>query len=150
MTERFQKMKAAGLIVVIFGAGLVAGMAILRLTLPPPHMPPPHGPGGPSVHAGPEHVLRSFGKRLDLSDEQLNEVRKVLKGSHEEVEEIFSKVQPELEASFKRAQERIRAVLDEERAKRFDEMIEEWEHTHKPRHHPPPPPIIPPPDPPGP
>jgi len=138
MTERIQKMKAAGLMIVIFAAGLIAGLAIFRLTLPPRH-----GPGGPMGPPGPEQVLRSFQNRLQLSDEQVEKVRLVLQESRQAAEKLFVKVRPDLEMNFKSAQARIRATCNPAQAKAFDQMIEEFERG--PHHPPPHPPIIPPP-----
>ncbi len=138
MTERIQKMKAAGLMIVIFAAGLIAGLAIFRLTLPPRH-----GPGGPKGPPGPEQVLGSFQTRLQLSDEQRQQVRLVLQESRQEADKFLIKVRPDLEISFKRAQAKIRVLLDPTQAKAFDQMIEEFERG--PHHPPPHPPIIPPP-----
>ncbi len=145
MSEKIRRLTAAGLVVVIFAAGVLTGIAAYRLLSPCPH--PPSDPKSfmPPPPPRPHELVMIFKDRLGLDDAQVKKVEKILSEGHKEVEAIKSKVRPELERSFKKGQNKIRMILRENQVQLFNKMVEEWKHMrHKHRrghggHHPLPP-----------
>jgi Spy/CpxP family protein refolding chaperone len=102
---------------------------LLVLTLPTLAMAMPEG--GPRHHGG-EHGHRMF-KELDLNEQQRRDIRKLMgeqmKGRHEITQRYLEKLpaaeqkamQDELKAAQEQRQQSIRALLDPQQQKAFDE-----------------------------
>lgn len=78
-------------------------------------------PGEPPAMAG-----RLFGahlaRRLDLSEEQQEEIRAILEESRREGEELRNRMRPEVEMLMQRTRAAIEEVLTPEQQEKFEEM----------------------------
>lgn len=81
---------------------------------PPPQQPPPRQP---------PPFTREMEERLDLSDDQRQQIQAILRDSREESEAIRRELRPRLEKNLKATQDRIGAVLTPEQHKTFDELV---------------------------
>ena len=99
---------ALGTFVVLQRPHLLDGMR------PPPQQPPPRQP---------PPFTREMEERLDLSDDQRQQIQAILRDSREESEAIRRELRPRLEKNLKATQDRIGAVLTPEQHKTFDELV---------------------------
>ena len=90
------------------GAHLYYARALARPPGPPPFFGRPMGP-----------MLES---RLDLSEEQRQELRQVLEESRREAEAMRAEMAPRMREIMARNEDRIRAILTPEQAERFEEL----------------------------
>ncbi len=91
--------------------------------------------------------LRALARKLELSDEQTERVRAILREDRDArrklTEEVFERCGEPLGLHREKSDARIRALLNPEQQKRFDEFVRDHRHGgHRglPRDHGPPPP----------
>jgi len=81
--------------------------------------------------------VRALKRKLDLSDEQVESVRRILREDREKrrklTEEVFERCGVPLERHRGEVDERIRAVLDPEQQKRFERLPRRQRHPGPPR-----------------
>ncbi|MEW5854995.1 MAG: hypothetical protein AB2A00_39835 [Myxococcota bacterium] len=123
---------AALLAAALFGAGVATGIVLDRNLLGPESRGPP----------SPDRIVSHFKSELNLNAEQEKVVQAALADGFGDARKIMERVRPEMSAAIERSNVRIRAVLTPEQAKRFDEMVIEFERRRGP--FPPPPPDRPP------
>lgn len=104
--------------------GIVIGALGTFVVLQRPHpldgmRPPPQQPPPPQ----PPPFTREMEERLDLSDDQRQQIQAILRDSREESEAIRRELRPRLEKNLKATQDRIGAVLTPEQHKTFDELV---------------------------
>ncbi len=104
--------------------GIVIGALGTFVVLQRPHpldgmRPPPQQPPPPQ----PPPFTREMEERLDLSDDQRQQIQAILRDSREESEAIRRDLRPRLEKNLKATQDRIGAVLTPEQHKTFDELV---------------------------
>jgi hypothetical protein len=83
---------------------------------------------------GPEAVMDVIVKRLDhelkLDEEQKRTLQAIMDDAHIKLRQSRAKVQPEVDATLRQAEERTRAILYPSQVKKFDEFIskgrEKW------------------------
>ena len=80
--------------------------------------------------------LRALTRKLELSDEQRERVRAVMREDHEArrklTEDVFERCGVPLEKHRGEIDARIRALLDPEQQRRFDELVRERRHRGPP------------------
>jgi Spy/CpxP family protein refolding chaperone len=121
--------KAIFAAIVIFGAGIVAGGALVsRLHsnwLAPAH--PASDPASTAQVPSPGGMRLEFLRRaqrdLDLTPEQRERIDKILKDSQERTRKLMEPIAPEFHAESKRAREEFRAVLTPQQQERFDQLV---------------------------
>ena len=119
--SRFVALAAALSLLV---CGIVIGALGTFVVLQRPHpldgmRPPPQQPPPPQ----PPPFTREMEERLDLSDDQRQQIQAILRDSREESEAIRRELRPRLEKNLKATQDRIGAVLTPEQHKTFDELV---------------------------
>ena len=119
--SRFVALAAALSLLV---CGIVIGALGTFVVLQRPHpldgmRPPPQQPPPPP----PPPFTREMEERLDLSDDQRQQIQAILRDSREESEAIRRELRPRLEKNLKATQDRIGAVLTPEQHKTFDELV---------------------------
>jgi hypothetical protein len=105
---------------VIFAAGVVTGGLTVRLKVR--DVPPPAtGPGlGPLRQRG--ELLDRMQRQLYLSPVQREHIEKILRDSHERMKQLWDSIAPQAQEEHRRVDELIRAELQPEQQKRFEEM----------------------------
>ena len=92
------------------------------------------GPRGRPMMS-PEDQLKRLAKDLDLTDDQMGQLKPILEERHEKMQKLFS--DESLSEEDRRAKMRetseennkkIRDVLNEDQKKKFDEMMQERQH----------------------
>jgi len=87
-----------------------------------------------------ESITHRMKKRLDLTDEQAVQVRRILLERHKALQSLRKEIQPRLEAEIERTRQEVTAVLTSEQArkweKRFRHFSKYW--LPSPPGHPPP------------
>jgi len=123
--------RAAGILFAVFGAGSLAGAAVVEVLheeLPaqvnqrggrggPPEAPTRFGDSDRFVH-----FLKS---RLDLTEQQSEAIREILVRNGEEAGSLYESIRPRLEAGVEEARDQIRDVLTPEQLERFDAVLSE-------------------------
>lgn len=104
--------------------GIVIGALGTFVVLQRPHpldgmRPPPQQPPPPQ----PPPFTREMEERLDLSDDQRQQIQAILRDSREESEAIRRELRPRLEKNLEATQDRIGAVLTPGQHKTFDELV---------------------------
>jgi Spy/CpxP family protein refolding chaperone len=122
----------------VFGLGGLTGVSLDRIyqSRYAAQRPPFHGgPGGPG-RGGPRRMLERMKQDLNLSDEQAEAIHKIFDESRKEGQNRLDAC-PGFKEARQRTQERIRAVLNSEQQKKYEEITKQREAM---RDVPPPPP----------
>lgn len=145
MTLRLPRMVSVVIVLcTILGSGIMIGILLERSVLSSqegqrrPSMSPPNE----------AHLLQILVARLELSGEQIEQIRPVLREMVEEGHRTFQKLQPVLKAQITSGRLRVRAFLNPQQASRFDELNKESDNRRLPFPPPGPPPsggLFPPP-----
>ena len=93
--------------------------------------PPPGGPRGADPH-----FLEQLSFRLELSEQQQDEIEEVLKSQHQKLESLRESTLPRFEAIQTETAEAIRALLDERQTIIFNALSKDP--PRRPPHHGPP------------
>ena len=116
-----------------FWAGVVALHLIVILTLA---ASPARAQGGPRGH-DPEEHLAKLQEELDLTDQQVEQIRAIFAEQHSKFEELHAQEDADRESrreAFRQlheeTHERIKAVLTEEQQARLEELHAEYKERH--------------------
>lgn len=74
-----------------------------------------------------ERLLRHFSEELELTDAQRAEVKTILDSASVQTRALRAETRPRFRAIRAEMSRGIRALLDEEQAKRFDALEREWD-----------------------
>lgn len=114
---------AALALLLVFGAGVAAGVALERVWLD-------DGPGDRAAEQRDgdrddrEHtVIERFSEELELTDAQQVRIDTILAGVRDRMHEMWSEVRPRYRAVVDSARGRIEEVLTEEQAERYRELL---------------------------
>lgn len=126
------RTKAALLALGIFALGLVCGATLERWFM----FGRPRPPGGPFSRddrsfrgaPSPERMLRRFGRDLDLTPEQQEQIRQILEESREAMLKVRRDVHGRFEALSRNTRIKIRDILTPEQQKEYDELTERFRH----------------------
>jgi hypothetical protein len=106
---------------VIFAAGVVTGGLTVRLKVQEP-APAANAPGlGPLRQRG--ELLDRMQRQLYLSAAQREHIEKILRESHDRMKQIWDSIAPQAQEERRRVNDLIRAELQPEQKKRFEEML---------------------------
>ncbi|MBI3878852.1 MAG: hypothetical protein HY301_02155 [Verrucomicrobia bacterium] len=118
---------------VIFGAGVVTGGILVHLTTPqkPPRAKAGNSGGSPVLNpkelrgVGTEQrreYLARLTRQLELTPEQSAKIDKTLHESQQHNKVIFDTIRPKLDDETHKVREQVRAVLNDDQRKKFDEL----------------------------
>jgi Spy/CpxP family protein refolding chaperone len=115
---------------VIFGCGVVTGALLLKTQLPPAGNPDVPVRATLSTNAPPPwgqiqrlEFLRRMEKQLDLTQEQKDQITKIIKDSQERSRPIWEQIAPQMRQELRRTREGIRNVLTAEQQPKFDRLL---------------------------
>jgi Spy/CpxP family protein refolding chaperone len=115
---------------VIFGCGVVTGALLLKTQLPPAGNPDVPVRATLSTNAPPPwgqiqrlEFLRRMEKQLDLTQEQKDQITKIIKDSQERSRPIWEQIAPQMRQELRRTREEIRNVLTAEQQPKFDRLL---------------------------
>lgn len=110
------RMALAGL--VILAAGVTLGIAGTLLVVPPRIRPPM------PVDRAMQFLLGRLGQELELSEEQVEELKGILKVRMNKLDEIRQKARPEIEEQLELLKSEVSEVLTPEQQDRWQRFIE--------------------------
>lgn len=117
-----RKRRTAWLLALLLLAlGAAFGIAADRLLLREPFRPGHPGPPPPA------EMARRLTRDLDLTESQSRAVEEILAERWSALGTLFERVDPEAQAIRRRADDRIRALLDADQRRRFDARVAEHE-----------------------
>lgn len=133
--------KAIFAVLVIFGAGFVTGNIVNRVA---EHPTSPITAG--SAHNGarspqqtlPLEQLRKVElmgcvqKELDLTPEQHAHIEKIISDSQERIRDLWDQVAPDIHDEYEDVKKNLYEQLTPAQKKRFDELMRQQQHSHKP------------------
>lgn len=85
---------------------------------------------------GRRHLVRNLSRDLNLNDAQVKQLNQIIDGTSRQFEALHRQVEPQFESLRKQSNDQIRAILNPDQAKKFDEMVRRW--RARMRHGPPP------------
>jgi Spy/CpxP family protein refolding chaperone len=113
---------------VIFGAGVITGALVLRLSSSPSPLERQRA-GHPGETGSPGGMrfefLRRTQRELNLTAEQRERVDKILKQSQERTRKLMEPMTPQLHQELQRAKAEFREVLTSEQQTHFDELLKQ-------------------------
>ena len=132
--------KAIFAALVIFGAGFVTGNIVNRVAEPKIAV------GAGSAHNGarspqqtlPLEQLRKVElmgcvqRELDLTPEQHAHIEKIISDSQERIRDLWDQVAPDIHDEYEDVKKKLCDQLTPEQKKRFDELMRQQQHSHKP------------------
>lgn len=142
--------KIVGATLVIFIAGIVTGVVLVRLGergpklwnrplreafshVPPKsqgtNIPPQPNPNRP-INSGtgkPSAMNREFvpilDRQLRLTSDQREQIEQIMKTAQEKIRDLRLRIEPDIRKEMQRAQEQIRAVLTEEQLEQYQRLM---------------------------
>lgn len=124
---------------VIFGAGFVTGNVLNRVfeqskTVTPP---PQHTSARPQQTLPLEQLRRvelmgRVQKDLDLSPDQRARIEKIVGDGQDRIRELWDQVAPDIHDEYEDVKKKFCDVLTPDQKKRFDELMKQQLHPHKP------------------
>jgi len=135
------KLRPVLVLVGVFLLGGLSGLAVGRATA---NRELAHSLRRPPEELRAQMRLEGMRRHLDLRDEQVAALETLLREAELERARLVEPCQPELEALRERTDAGVRALLDEEQRRRFDEHLQRRPRGQHP-HGPPPPGSWPPP-----
>jgi hypothetical protein len=124
------KSLAVAFLVLLFIAGIAAGVAIDRIFLL--EGGPRGGPPGRHGPPPPELLLARIDRELALTDAQKPVVHAALEEAQQTASGVFARTRPELDAARATARTKIRAVLDDAQRTKLDAMLADMERRGPP------------------
>jgi Spy/CpxP family protein refolding chaperone len=115
---------AAAAIALVVSGVLIGGLGTFLLMSrhpgygdfrPPPPMPPP--PRGP--------FTRDMESRLELSEDQMKQIRAILDESRDQADAIRRELRPRLESHLEATRTRIAALLTPAQRSKFEELVKQ-------------------------
>ena len=123
---------------VIFGAGFVTGNVLNRITeTPGVPAPAPRNPRT-SQQTLPLEQLRKVElmgrvqKDLDLTPEQHAKIEKIISDSQDRIRDLWDQVEPDIHDEYEDVKKKLCEQLTPEQNKRFDDLMRQQQHPHKP------------------
>jgi Spy/CpxP family protein refolding chaperone len=116
-----ERVRSVAFLVLAFVLGGLAGAFGMRAHVFRGFADRMHGPPG---RARMEFRLEAMSRELDLTDEQREQVRKVLAAHEQERRSAFDRCAPEQRALMEKVDGEIRALLTPDQQKKHDEMIQ--------------------------
>jgi len=123
------RVKAITGIVLIFALGALTG--VLGADMYYKYRIERFREAGPSVRR--ELLMKKLTRRLDLTPQQQEKVAEIFAEMREDLSALRTKHRPEIEEIRARSHTRIKAVLDADQQKKFDEMIEQFKQRRRDR-----------------
>jgi len=123
--------RAAGILFAVFGAGSLAGAAVMEVMHDEPEAETTSrgerggSPEAPSRFGDSDRFVHYLQSRIQISEEQSAEIREILDRNGEESSALYESIRPELESGVAEARKQIRDVLTEEQVSRFDSLMTE-------------------------
>jgi hypothetical protein len=135
---------------VIFGAGFVTGNVLNRIT-ENPGVPAPAGSvrnpraaqqNLPLDQLRKVELMRQVQKDLDLTPDQHAKIDKIIGDSQERIRDLWDQVAPDIHDEYEDVKKKLSEQLTPDQKKRFDDLMRQQQHPHKPAstNAPPPPP----------
>ena len=123
--ESLGRIRAQGvaLLVVMFVAGVLAGMAFERLRARPDFPPPGQEPGIDMMRPFSPGRLPPMFDELSLTAAQRAEIGEILERSRPRTDELLESMLPRLRAVTDSVRDEIRAVLTPEQAAKLDSLM---------------------------
>ncbi len=129
-----RKVGAVLVLIAAFGLGAVAGGFGMRGYMLRGFAQRLHGPPGRARMA---FRVEAMARRLDLSTEQRGKIEKILDAHEQERRALMERCAPDHQTLRAKIDSEIRAVLDAEQQKKFDEMQRAFEQRRNDRRGPP-------------
>ena len=105
---------------VIFAAGVVTGGLTVRLNLQQP--PTPAAPAGFGIMRQRGELLDRMQRQLYLNPTQRDHIEKIIRDSHEHMRQLWDSIAPQAQEERRHVHELIRAELNQDQQKLFDQM----------------------------
>jgi len=126
---------------VIFGAGVVTGGLLVRLTsLKQPPRPVHSNALNRSIPTAPGvtrvELLRRAERELDLTADQREQADKLIAAGQDRTRKLVEPIAPKIREELKQTKDQFRAILTTNQQARFDEMVKKATHPRDPRHSP--------------
>jgi Spy/CpxP family protein refolding chaperone len=113
---------------VIFACGVITG-ALLTKTLAGGKQQAASNTNPPLARGAVLQMQKVLDKQLDLSDEQREQVGRIMKASQARTQPLWDKIAPQMTAEVKQVREEIHEVLTPEQWKKFTDLMK---HNRKP------------------
>lgn len=120
------RAKGISLLLITFVAGSLAGVALERVMAA--RRAPELGPGMGMMQPGMDVPFPRMFRELDLTPEQMTEIREIMERSRPHTEEILQETLPRLRAVTDSVRGEIRAVLSAEQAAKMDSLLANMRH----------------------
>ena len=133
--------KAIFAALVIFGAGFVTGNVVNRVA----EQSRASVPSGASRNAArsPQQTLpleqlrkvewmRCVQRELDLTPEQHAHIEKIISDSQDRIRDLWDQVAPDIHDEYEDVKKKLSEQLTPEQKKRFDELMKQQLHSHRP------------------
>jgi hypothetical protein len=133
--------KAIFAALVIFGAGLVTGSVLHRISeasKAPAAAPPPRA----AVHSSQTllsleqlrkvELMGRVQKDLDLSPEQHARIEKIIGDSQDRIRDLWDQVAPDIHDEYDDVQKKVCQELSPDQKKTFDDLMKKQQHKPKP------------------
>ena len=117
------RLRGLALLVIAFVTGGLAGAAVEHLRTPDPSPPgPTAGPRrvAPPMATGPEDTVPPVFEQLDLTEDQREEILRILRESRTMTDSLLAPVMPRLRAVTDSVRREIRDVLSPEQRERLE------------------------------
>jgi len=120
------RVRAAGVLVLVFAAGMLAGMVVDRYRLEPLTAP------SAVTHASHDAMMTELRQALDLDEAQMAAVEGVFAAHQQAVQHAWEQLRPEVQEAMVRAHDEVTALLRPEQRERFERWVRE---RHRERPH---------------
>ncbi|HWD94453.1 MAG TPA: hypothetical protein VG938_19135 [Verrucomicrobiae bacterium] len=131
--------KAIFAALVIFGAGVVTGNVLNRITskTSAPAVIPHASPRSSSQPLSLEQLRKvelmgRVQKDLDLTPEQHARIEKIIGDAQERIRDLWDEVAPDIHDEYDDVQKKLCGELTADQKKRFDALMKAQQHSHKP------------------
>jgi Spy/CpxP family protein refolding chaperone len=131
--------KAIFAALVIFGAGVVTGNVLNRITskASAPVVTPRAAPRSSSQPLSLEQLRKvelmgRVQKDLDLTPEQHARIEKIIGDAQERIRDLWDQVAPDIHDEYDDVQKKVCTELTPDQKKRFDALMKAQQHSHKP------------------
>ena len=124
---------------VIFGAGFVTGNVLNRVSEHTKAVTPnpPRNPGHPQGTIPLDQLRRlelmgRVQKDLDLSSDQRARIEKIIGDGQDRIHELWDQVAPDIHDEYEDVKKKFCDVLTADQKKRFEDLMKQQLHPHKP------------------
>ncbi len=121
------RLLAGALALVIFAAGIAAGIAVDRLWIAPKRSASDQD----GRHESVEHIVDDFRTRLGLDDDQARRVGDIVRRVRGRAADIHEETEEAYRQAHERAQAEILEVLTPEQTNGYHELIEKYHRRHR-------------------